>query len=72
MKKEDTLENTQFFLTDLFEDPLEEKSFVENDYFIKNKDKYFTQEMLDEQQQLHSIRLKYLDSFLTRYAYYSF
>lgn len=58
-------------LSELFEAEVEEKSYVANDFYIKNKDKYLPKEVT-ERNMYNSKRLKYLDSFLTRYIYYSF
>jgi hypothetical protein len=47
------------------------KSYVVNEFFAKNKDKYFTHDegTLVEKS---NMRLKYADCFLTRYIYYTF
>ena len=42
-----------------------------NDFFAKNKDKYFNQEEGTVVER-PSMKLKYLDCFLTRYVYYTF
>lgn len=71
MEKEEMYEDTQIVLSQLFEDQEEEKSFVTNDFFIKNKEKYLPKEVLEPNYQ-NSKKLRYFDSFLTRYIYYSF
>ena len=42
-----------------------------NDYFVKNKDKYISKDILEAHAN-QTKKLKYFDSFLTRYIYYSF
>lgn len=65
-------EDTEPFLEQLFPESNDGKSdtYIQNDYFIKNKDKYIPSE--SEQLHRHSLKLPYFDSFLTRYVYYSF
>lgn len=50
---------------------MEEKSYIVNEFFAKNKEKYFNQ---DEGTLIKrpSMKLKYGDCFLTRYVYYTF
>jgi spermidine synthase len=44
------------------------KSLLQNDFFAKNREKYIKEgESIKE-----SLKLPYLDSFLTRYVYHSF
>lgn len=71
MDKESHFEEPHLVLTQLFGHEDEEKSYVENDFFTKNKEKYLPKEVL-EYNTHHEKKLKYLDSFLTRYVYYSF
>lgn len=71
MEKEDTYEDTQVVLSRLFGEQEEEKTFVANEFFIKNKEKYLPKEILEPSLE-NTKKLKYLDSFLTRYIYYSF
>jgi hypothetical protein len=71
MKRETEYEDTQEVLRKIF--PAVEAvndGYTVNDYFEKNKEKYFTssEEYLREKK----IKLKYMDSFVTRYVYYSF
>jgi hypothetical protein len=71
MSKQEHYEEPQLVLSELFEHEDEEKSYVANDFFAKNKDKYLPKEVL-EYNSHNEKRLKHLDSFLTRYVYYSF
>ena len=57
-------------LSKLFEDMKVEKNYVANEFFVKNKEKYFANGELEEYRD--NKKLKYMDSFLTRYVYYSF
>lgn len=71
MAKENHYEQTQLVLGTIFGQEDEEKTFVSNDFFVKNKEKYLPKEVL-EYNSHNEKKLKYLDSFLTRYIYYSF
>ena len=46
MDKENHFEEPQLVLTQLFGHEDEEKSYVENDFFTKNKEKYLPKEVL--------------------------
>lgn len=71
MEKSDFFEDTQTPLSKLFDEQDEDVSYVSNDFFVKNKDKYLPKEVLEAHYH-ETKKLKYLDSFLTRYIYYSF
>lgn len=47
MEKSDFFEDTQTPLSKLFDEQDEEVSYVSNDFFVKNKDKYLPKEVLE-------------------------
>lgn len=72
MRTENDYEDTQTILAKVFpeSDDGKTETYTKNDFFIKNKDKYISKDI--EARANNSLRLPYLDSFLTRYVYYSF
>lgn len=71
MEQHENVEEPSLLLSELFLVKDEEKSYVANEFFVKNKEKYLPKEVLEYN--IHNERrLKYLDSFLSRYVYYSF
>ena len=65
-------EDTHEILDKIFrEERTEEKTYMVNEFFAKNKDKYFNKEE-GTLVQRPSMKLKYFDCFLTRYVYYTF
>ena len=44
-------------------------TYIVNDFFVKNREKYMPK---DYNPNSINLKLPYLDSFLTRYVYYSF
>lgn len=58
-------------ISSIFGQEDEEKSYVANEFFAKNREKYLPKEVL-EYNAHNEKKLPYMDSFLTRYVYYSF
>lgn len=62
--------------TDSTNNPKEKtSSYSTNDYFAVNRHKYFSEDSMDRDTiylNRESLKLKYFDSFLTRYVYYGF
>lgn len=71
MQHETEYDDTQIVLQKLFPNQFENtgSTYISNDYFIKNKHKY---NIPNENLAAHNLKLPYLDSFLTRYTYYTF
>lgn len=58
-------------ISSIFGQEDEEKTYVANEFFAKNREKYLPQEVL-EYNAHNEKKLPYMDSFITRYVYYSF